>query len=146
MKNYLIGEAMGGVIKTSVSIPTSIYNEMLSLMAELSIDNKSKFVSDAISNHISQLKWRTFRGKVVGVLMIAYHHERTAVLKKLIDIQHNFIDIIRSSIHFHLTKELCFEVIGVVGEIDRVKKLVSEVSKVKKIYKSHVAFISLSEL
>jgi len=135
-----------GVVKTSVSVPTSIYNEMLSLMAELSIDNKSKFISDAISNYVSQIKWKTSKGKVVGVLMIAYHHERTTMLKKLIDIQHDFIDIIKSSIHFHLTKELCFEIIGIVGEIDRVKKLVSEISKVKRIYKSHAAFISLDEL
>ena len=137
---------MGNVIKTSVSIPITIYNEMVSLMTELSVNNKSKFITDAISNYISQMKWRTSKGKVVGVLMLAYYHEKTMMLKKLMDIQHDFIDIIKSSIHFHLTKELCFEVIGVVGEINRVKKLVSEMSKVKGVYKFQAAFISLNEL
>ena len=137
---------MGNVIKTSVSIPITIYNEMVSLMTELSVNNKSKFITDAISNYISQMKWRTSKGKVVGVLMLAYYHEKTMMLKKLMDIQHDFIDIIKSSIHFHLTKELCFEVIGVVGEINRVKKLVSEMSKVKGVYKFQAAFISLNKL
>mgnify|MGYP000061759798 CR=1 FL=1 len=137
---------MKNVIKTSVSVPILIYNEMVSLMADLSMNNKSKFISNAISNYVSQMKWRLSKGEIAGVLMLAYYHERSTMLKRLMEVQHDFIDIIKSSIHFHLTKDLCFEIVGVVGRVERVKELISEMSRIEGICKFQVAFISIDEI
>ena len=89
--------------------------------------SRSKAVHDAFRSLISEFKWmREEAEEIIGALVMLYYVDKPSLLNQVMHIQHKFEDVIRSSMHVHLTQDKCLEIIAVKGNAHKIKQLTQE--------------------
>jgi len=127
---------MSKTIKTGVSFPEDLLKSFDKIVEELGIESRSKAIQEAMRTFISINAWRLTEEEVAGALLVHYSHEEHGIEEQLTDVQHDFLDIIPSTLHLHLTKEDCLQIIVVKGKASKVKRLAQklrEAGRVKQI-------------
>ncbi|WP_455367287.1 nickel-responsive transcriptional regulator NikR [[Eubacterium] cellulosolvens] len=118
---------MKNIMRTSITLPKSLFEALDSMLSEMGYPNRSKAIQDAITDLLAEHKWlKEERGERTGVLVVIYDHDKPGVNKKLIDVQHSYRDEIISSTHIHLDEHNCLETVTVKGEAHRLRKLIEE--------------------
>lgn len=69
------------------------------------------------------------RGKVSGVILLAYDPEVRGLERVLVEAQHEERRIISSSVHNHLDERNCLEAVMVHGDAGRVRELSQKLGK-----------------
>ena len=125
---------MGRVIRAGVSFPEELLKSFDRIVRELGLGSRSHGIQEAIRAFISINSWRLSGGEqVAGVLLVHYSHEERGLEERLTDIQHDFIKIIPSTLHLHLTKEDCLLLIAVRGKVSEIKKLTNRIRGAGKL-------------
>jgi len=118
----LVHEAEKGVSRISVSLPSDLLEEFDDFVRSLKLD-RSKAVQMAIRNFLTEYKVMEASGPCAGVISIIYNHEVKGLEEKITDIQHEYGDVIVATLHAHLTKNDCMEVITVRGDAEKIRDL-----------------------
>jgi len=105
-----------------IYIPRELLRELEEIMRAIGARSKSKVIQEALRTFIAEQKWKT-AGKAVGIIGVVYNHDVDDIDAKLTDIQHQFLDIIVSTLHVHLDRERCLLAIVVKGDASRVRDL-----------------------
>jgi CopG family nickel-responsive transcriptional regulator len=79
-------------------------------------------------------------GQRVGVVTVIYDHHFSGVMEKLADIQHDYRQEISASMHIHMTRKYCMEVIIVNGEVTHIRDLTERMMRLKGV--EHVKLTS----
>ena len=79
-----------------------------------------------IAEHLSPSE---AKGRVSGVILLAYDPEVRGLEKVLVEAQHQERRIISSSVHNHLDERNCLEAVMVHGEAGRVQELSERLAK-----------------
>ncbi len=124
---------MGKVKRISITLPEEVLKDLDKVMEKMGAHNRSKVISNAIVSYISATQWMLGEGLVSGSITLIYDHERGEAVRKITHIQHDFSDIIKATIHVHLSEKLCLEIISIVGSVERLKKLLTELREVKAV-------------
>ena len=94
-----------GITRIGVSLPKNLLDEFDRIISTRGYSSRSEAIRDAIRNYISEYKWlESEKGEVVGVMVVVYDHNVRGVSDFIIDLQHEFNDVVTSSTHIHLTK------------------------------------------
>jgi len=121
-------------VKTGVALPEDVAHEFDEVLRSLGVTSRSQGVRMAIRNFIALNTWRVGgEANVVGVILVHYNHEKHDVDEILTDIQHEFLDVIVSSLHIHITKEECLQVIAVKGNVNSIRRLSEKISGVRGV-------------
>ncbi|MCF8884641.1 MAG: hypothetical protein QXK95_01140 [Nitrososphaerota archaeon] len=120
-------------VKTGVSFPRELLEDFDKILRELGIGSRSQGLQEAIRTFISVNSWKLEEGEeLVGVILIHYSHEVKGLEEELTDIQHGHLHLILSTLHIHLTREDCLQIITVRGRLPEIRELTEEIrSKVK---------------
>lgn len=124
-------------IKVGVVIPQDVARDVEELMKSLGYKSRSKLVQDALRYYITATAWRKEKGEVVGAIAVLYNHDISGVDESLTDIQHEYLDIIISALHAHLTKSYCLQLILIRGDVSKVKELYNKLNNVRGVI--HIA-------
>jgi CopG family nickel-responsive transcriptional regulator len=60
-----------------------------------------------------------------------YDHHKKDIGLRLNDIQHDYYDVILSSQHYHLSHEICLEIIAVKGKAQKLTELSDKLIGIK---------------
>ncbi len=123
---------MKRVERICISVPSDLLAEFDEAVRTMGYPNRSKAVQDAMRSLISE--WKAtgeLTGSVNGAIVMIYEHEKPGLVEALLDIQHEYGDLICATMHIHLDPENCMEVIAVRGDAQRIKEL-AEAMKTKK--------------
>ncbi|MFN3551136.1 MAG: nickel-responsive transcriptional regulator NikR, partial [Endomicrobiia bacterium] len=71
--------------------------------------------------------------EVVGVISIVYDHHKRQLVDEIVDVQHNYQNLIISSSHIHLDHHHCLEVIIVRGKASLINKLKDNLASMKGV-------------
>jgi CopG family nickel-responsive transcriptional regulator len=93
-------------MRIGVYLPGDLAERLLGLMKELGVSNFSRVVQEALRVYIVEHEWRT-SGFVSGVIVVLYNHEARGVDEALTDIQHEYLESIKATMHIHLDRENC---------------------------------------
>ncbi len=86
--------------------------------------SRSKAVHDAFRSLISEFKWMKEEAEeIIGAIVLLYYVDKPGLLNQVMNIQHKFEAVIRSSMHVHLTEDKCLEIIAVKGNAHEIKQL-----------------------
>ncbi|MHA1590390.1 MAG: CopG family ribbon-helix-helix protein [Candidatus Njordarchaeales archaeon] len=117
--------------RTGVTIPEDILHEVDEYIKLARIKSRSKLISSALKQFINERKLLLRKGrKVIGALLITYNEKRGDTVRKLLDIQHEFLGEIRATLHVHLTRDKCLEVILVEGKVSDVLQLLEGIENI----------------
>lgn len=105
------------VTRFSVSLPPTLVERFDNAWRGMRYDSRSKAIHDAVRGFINEYESiRKGGGTVAGVVLMLYYLERPGLLEEIMNIQHKFEQVICSTLHVHLTKNKCLEIIAVRGE------------------------------
>lgn len=122
------------VVRFSVSLPPMLVREFDEVWRSMQYGSRSKAIHDAIRNFISEYKWmREKTGKIAGAIVMLYYLDKPDLLNKIMRVQHKFEDIISSSMHIHLTKNKCLEIVAVNGNTKEIRSLTQELMTKKGV-------------
>ncbi len=124
---------MSEVVRTGISLPRRVLEELDHLIKELGINSRSKAISEAISLYIGERMWLVKEEDtwVVGSLTMVYRHDEAS--DRVSHVQHHFTDIIRSTSHIHLSEDMCLEVVIITGPMSKARELVKEIQRMRGI-------------
>jgi CopG family nickel-responsive transcriptional regulator len=120
--------------RISISLPEKLLEEFDRILREKGYVSRSEGIRDAIRSYILEHSFISqLSGDIAGTISIIYDHDATNVLEKLTDAQHDFSKVIDSSLHIHLDRHHCLEVIVVRGDSAEIKQLLNRLKAIKGV-------------
>ncbi|NTV25833.1 MAG: nickel-responsive transcriptional regulator NikR [Chlorobiaceae bacterium] len=113
---------MSDLYRFGISLDRELIEAFDRHIAEQRYQSRSEAIRDLIREELVTKKW-TEGGIVAGAIVMTYDHHKRELVNKLLDIQHDFHDIIISTQHVHLDHGNCLEVIAVRGNASQVLEL-----------------------
>ncbi len=105
------------LMRFSVAMPEDLLIRFDRLVARRGLaKNRSEVVRDLVRDALIEDECAIPGAIVVGTLTIMFDYHANDVQEKLHSIQHQYFDIISSSMHVHLDERYCLEVVLLKGE------------------------------
>ncbi|MCX5698935.1 MAG: nickel-responsive transcriptional regulator NikR [Candidatus Omnitrophica bacterium] len=123
---------MSSIARFGVSLDKGLLEKFDKLIASKSYTNRSEAFRDLIRQELIQKQWQSGQ-EVAGAIILIYDYHKRELVNKLMDIQHEFGDIIISSQHVHLDHHNCLEIIAVKGSPKEAQKLADSLKSVKGV-------------
>ena len=120
------------VTRFSVSLEKELLEELDSFAESNGFANRSQALRHLIEKNIVEEKWQC-NNVVAGAIVMIYDHHKKDIDSKSNDIQHDYFDVILSSQHYHLSHEICLEIIAVRGQARRLTELSEKLIGIKGI-------------
>lgn len=97
-------------------------------------ESRSKAAHDAFRSFISEQKWKSEKaGKIAGTITLVYYLDKPGLLKQIVEAQHTFENVVTASMHIHLAKDKCLEIIAVKGKTSDIRNLSQELMTKKGV-------------
>jgi CopG family nickel-responsive transcriptional regulator len=118
-----------------VSIPIGLLLKFDEYIRNKNYKNRSEAIRDLIRAEFVKESFETNK-EVAGV----YDHHKRELVDKIVDIQHDYQDIIIASQHIHLDHDNCLEVIITRGKAQRIRGLASKLQATKGVKHTTLSF------
>ena len=123
-----------GVTRFSVSLPPSLVKTFDDSWKDMGYESRSKAAHDAFRSFISEHKWKSEKaGKIAGTITLVYYLDKPGLLKQIVEAQHTFENVVTASMHIHLAKDKCLEIIAVKGKTSDIRNLSQELMTKKGV-------------
>lgn len=116
---------MSKLYRFGVSLEKSLIDSFDKHIKAKNYQNRSEAIRDLIRDELSRAKI-TKGGRSAGAILMTYDHHKRELVSRLLDIQHDFQELIISTQHVHLDHDTCLEIIAVKGCSKEIEKLSSE--------------------
>jgi CopG family nickel-responsive transcriptional regulator len=113
---------MSELVRFGVSLENTLLEKFDTLIRKRSYTNRSEAIRDLIRQELVQEEWEG-QEDVAGAITLVYDHHKRDLANKLIDVQHDFQEVIVSTQHIHLDHYHCLEIVAVRGIAAGVRKL-----------------------
>ena len=120
------------VTRFSVSLEKELLEELDSYAESNGFANRSQALRHLIEKNIVEEKWQC-NNVVAGAIVMIYDHHKKDIDSRSNDIQHDYFDVILSSQHYHLSHEICLEIIAVKGPAIKLTQLADKLIGLKGI-------------
>ncbi len=121
------------VVRFGVSVPEELLEKFDRIIEEKGYVNRSEAIRDLMRDFIVRHEWETGDAEVAGTITMLYNHDEADVVKELLDLQHDYLDEIVSSIHVHMDEHNCLEVVIVKGKASRIKEIADRLLSLKGV-------------
>ncbi len=121
------------ITRFGVSIPDNLLEKFDRIVEKRGYANRSEAIRDLIRDFIVRYEWETGDADVAGTITMVYNHDEADVVKELLDLQHDYLSEIVSSIHVHMDRHNCLEVVIVKGKARRIKEIADRLLSLKGV-------------
>ena len=115
-----------------VSLDEDLLKALDGFVVENNFPNRSQAIRHLVEKNLVEKKWQCNQ-MVAGAVVLLYDHHKGAITTKSNDIQHDYYDVILSSLHFHLNHDNCLEIIAVKGTAKMLTELSDKLIGMKNI-------------
>jgi CopG family transcriptional regulator, nickel-responsive regulator len=133
---------MSQVVRFTVSLEKALLDEFDRHCAEGRYATRSEGIRQLLREKFTQSAWEGSATDVAATLTLVFDHHRTKLTEQLLEVQHRHGDAVVSSMHVHLSHELCLEVIVLRGTAKKLGLLASELSGLKGIHSAQLVIAS----
>jgi len=135
---------MSGLVRFGVSLEKRLLEDFDRLIARKKYSNRSEAIRDMIRDSFVEEEWEK-NEEVAGAISIVYDHHKRELMDLIVDIQHEYHDMIVASQHAHLDHHNCLEVVIVKGKSDRIKTLSDKLRAVKGVKHGTLSITTLGK-
>ncbi len=118
--------------KFGIYLPEDLAKDLEKCMSSLSIKSKSALIREALKLFIVEHRWKAAE-EAVGIIGLIYNHEVKGADESLTEIQHEYLEMILSTLHIHLSREKCMLAIAVKGSTESMMELIGKLASVKGV-------------
>lgn len=120
--------------RIGVSLPENLLEKFDEIITRRGYSSRSEGIRDAIRGYIRYYAWMSeVEGERVGTISLIYDHSQRGLVNSLLDIEHEFPEIIRSSLHMHINHDTCMEVLLVRGEGRDVRAVTEKIMTLRGV-------------
>ncbi|MFA5115581.1 MAG: nickel-responsive transcriptional regulator NikR [Candidatus Omnitrophota bacterium] len=127
---------MARLVRFGVSLDKELLEKFDGRIRNKSYTNRSEAIRDLIREDLVKQEWQEGQ-EIAGTITMIYDHHKRELVNKLMDIQHDFGEVIISTQHIHLDHHNCLEMIAVKGKPKQAQALADTLKAVKWV--KHVA-------
>jgi CopG family nickel-responsive transcriptional regulator len=124
---------MKGVERIGVSVEKKLLSAFDKLIGKQGYTSRSEAIRDLIRERIGQERLANPEAEAVGAVLLVYAHHSTALMEKLAGLQHSHVLQTISSMHVHLNKHDCLEVIVLRGKAGRINPMAESLVSLKGV-------------
>ncbi len=110
------------VKRFGVSLEEDILTRLDKLVKKSKFPNRSQAIRYLIKDTLVEEKIDSNK-IVAGAIVIVYDHHKRELNNKLMNVQHDYHELILSTQHVHLEHDLCLETIAVKGNAQKLTEL-----------------------
>jgi CopG family transcriptional regulator, nickel-responsive regulator len=133
------------LVRFSVSLESDLLDRFDTFCEAGKFATRSEAVRQLIRERLTSRAWETDAADVAASLTLVYDHHKTRLTDRMLDVQHAHARWVVSSMHVHLTHDLCMEVIALRGPAGELQKLAAELSGMKGIHQAQLVIIRADE-
>ncbi len=133
---------MSGIVRFSVSVEGELLEKFDQFCQEEQFATRSEAVRQLIREMLTRRAWETDTREVAGTLTLVYDHHRSQLRDRLMELQHDHTDLVVSTLHTHLSHDVCLEVIVLRGPASRLQMLASQLRGMKGVFKGELVMAS----
>ncbi|MBU1006337.1 MAG: nickel-responsive transcriptional regulator NikR [Candidatus Omnitrophica bacterium] len=135
---------MSELIRFGISLEKKLLEDFDKLIKSKQYSNRSEAIRDLIRDSMVKEEWK--KGvDVAGAISLVYDHHKRELLDMIVDIQHDYQDMIVASQHVHMDHNNCLEVIIVKGKPSGLTMLSDKLRAVKGVKHGSVSFTTLGK-
>jgi CopG family nickel-responsive transcriptional regulator len=124
---------MGDLSRIGISIDSALLRQFDGFIAGQGYENRSEAFRDLIRDRLVSSAIVSGDTFVVGSVTLIYDHHTRLLQDKLTEIQHENHELIISTLHAHLDRENCLEVILLQGHSKAVQRLADRLISTKGV-------------
>lgn len=129
---------MSEIVRFSVSLEADLLAEFDRYCETGRFATRSEAIRQLLRERLTHAAWDAAAADVAASLTLVYDHHRAKLTDKMIDIQHKHADRVVSSMHVHLTHDLCMELIALRGPAAELQELAASLSGLKGIFQAQL--------
>jgi CopG family nickel-responsive transcriptional regulator len=129
---------MSEIVRFSVSLEDDLLEQFDRYCTQQQFATRSEAVRQLIRDTLTARAWETECQDAVGTLTLVYDHHRAQLGERLTRLQHDHAELIISTLHAHLTHDVCLEVIILRGPAPRLQDIAAQLRGQKGIYKGEL--------
>jgi len=133
---------MSKIVRFSVSLEDDLLERFDRYCDEQQYATRSEAVRQLIRDNLTLHAWQSRSQDAAGTLTLVYDHHRPQLADRLTALQHDNTELVVSTLHAHLTHDLCLEVIILRGPADRLQNIASQLRGMKGIHKGELVMAS----
>jgi CopG family transcriptional regulator, nickel-responsive regulator len=125
---------MADLERVGISLDKDLLSQFDAMIERQGYQSRSEAIRDLVRNQLSQERLSDPQSEAVAAVFVVYDHHAANLAEKLIALQHSHLLQTISSLHVHLDRHDCLEIIvlrGQVGEIHRVGENILSMKGVK---------------
>jgi CopG family transcriptional regulator, nickel-responsive regulator len=139
-ENVRTTNTMDNATRFSISTEPRLLEHFDALWQRRGSANRSEAIKALMRAALIDDEWTDENAKVAGALVLVYDHHRRDMVQKLMDIQHDYADTVRSTQHVHLDHDNCLEVIALTGDTCKIRALETAIKSLKGL--KHSALVA----
>jgi CopG family nickel-responsive transcriptional regulator len=129
---------MSGVVRFSVSLEPDLLEQFDRYCREGRFATRSEAVRQILRETLTSHAWQADAEDAAATLTLVYDHHRTSLTEKLLELQHAHADMVVSTMHVHLDRDFCLEVIALRGRAGALQHMAAELRGLKGIHKGQL--------
>ncbi len=114
---------MGQTIRFGVSLDSDLLEKFDKLCQDRCYQTRSEAIRDLIRKDLVQKQWEDENQEVAGTLTLVYNHHHSDLAQKMIELQHQALEVIITSLHVHIDTHNCLEVLVLRGPAQEVRNI-----------------------
>ena len=132
------------VERTSFSASSELLSRFDGIIRKMGYEDRSRALQVAMTNFITEYTWTTEKGKAgVGAILFTYSHRPHGLQERLVDVQHQFRDVVNSTTHVHLDESRCLEIVSVRGQTARIQELAKRLMKTRGVTQLKLSVVDI---
>ncbi len=136
---------MSEIVRFSVSLEDDLLEQFDQYCERQKLATRSEAMRQLIREKLTAEAWKSPESgsrDAAGTLTLVYDHHRAQLGERMTKLQHDHTDLIVSTLHAHLTHDLCLEVIILRGPANRLQEIAAQIQGLKGIYKGELVMAS----
>ncbi len=134
------------LMRIGISLPGELLDNFDTIIMDRGYSSRSEGIRDAIRTYNLHYEWmQDIKGKRAATISIVYDCSKKGVSNSLANIQHEYTEMISSSVRFHLDADECFEVIIMEGEGENIVELTEKILSLKGVKYSKLTTVPETE-
>ena len=124
---------MVDAVRFGVSMSKNLLKTFDQLIKTMGYRNRSEAIRDLIRERLVKQEWQLINKETVGTITLVYSHDIHELTEVLTTLQHKYHKQIVSTMHIHLDKHNCLEVLVVKGKGKEIRKIADRLLSTKGV-------------
>ncbi len=136
---------MSDLVRISMSLDSGLMKAFDAYVRSERYPTRSEAIKALMRHRLAEQAFEQNQ-MVAGSITLVYDHHRQGIVKRLMDVQHDFGAIIVSTQHVHLDHHHCLEIVVVKGKAAQIREMVTIFKSIKGVKQNSLVMTAIGKL